>query len=41
MQEGDNINTVKKKAGSLIGVNMEVGLGVNIKKTKYTLISHE
>jgi hypothetical protein len=35
----DNINSIKEKAGSLIGASKEVGLEVNAKKTKYMLLS--
>jgi predicted transcriptional regulator len=36
----DNINTIKKNTDTLIDVNKEVGLDVNIKKTKYMLLSY-
>jgi hypothetical protein len=32
---GDNVDTIKEKTGTLIGVSMEVGLEVNAEKTKY------
>jgi hypothetical protein len=36
---GDNIETVKKNIESLIDDSKEVGLEVNIEKTKYRLVS--
>jgi hypothetical protein len=36
---GDNIDTVKKKAETLIDASKEVGLEVNAEKTKYMLLS--
>jgi hypothetical protein len=36
---GDNINTLKKSAESLIDVSKEVHLEVNTEKTKYMLMS--
>jgi hypothetical protein len=36
---GDNINTTKKNTETLTGASKEVGLGVNIEKTKYMLLS--
>jgi hypothetical protein len=34
---GDNIDTVKKNTQTLIDASKEVGLEVNVEKTKYTL----
>jgi hypothetical protein len=36
---GDNIDTLKKNTEILMDGNKEVGLEVNAKKTKYTLLS--
>jgi hypothetical protein len=36
---GDNIDTIKKNTGSLIYANEEVGLEINVEKTKYMLLS--
>jgi hypothetical protein len=39
---GDNIDTIKKNTETLIDVSKEVGLEVNVEKTKYMLLSrHE
>jgi hypothetical protein len=35
----DNIDTVKKNTETLIDVSKEVGLEINIEKTKYMLLS--
>jgi hypothetical protein len=37
---GDNIDTIKKNAETLIDASKEVGLEVNIKETKYMLLSY-
>jgi hypothetical protein len=37
---GDNIDTVKKNAGTLIDASKEVALEINIEKTKCMLLSH-
>jgi hypothetical protein len=37
---GDNIDTIKKNTGTLIDASKEVGLKVNVEKTKYMLLSH-
>jgi hypothetical protein len=36
---GDNIDTIKKNAETLIDAGEEVGLEINIEKTKYMLLS--
>jgi hypothetical protein len=36
---GDNIDTIKKIAGTLIDASKEVGLEINVEKTKYMLLS--
>jgi hypothetical protein len=38
---GDNIYTVKKNTETLIDASKEVGLEINIKKSKYMLISRQ
>jgi hypothetical protein len=37
---GDNIDTIKKNMEALIDASKEVGLEINIEKTKYMLLSH-
>jgi hypothetical protein len=37
----DNIDTVKKNTETLFGASKEVGLEINIEKTKYKLLSHQ
>jgi hypothetical protein len=37
---GDNMDTIKKNTGTLIDASKEVGLKINIDKTKYMLLSH-
>jgi hypothetical protein len=37
---GDNIDTIKKNMEILIDVSKEVGLEINVEKTKYMLVSH-
>jgi hypothetical protein len=37
---GDNIDTIKKHAETLMDASKEVGLEINIEKTKYMLLSH-
>jgi hypothetical protein len=36
---GDNIDTIKKNTKSLIDASKEIGLVINVEKTKYTLLS--
>jgi hypothetical protein len=36
---GDNIDTIKKNMVSLFDASMEVGLEINVEKTKYMLLS--
>jgi hypothetical protein len=36
---GDNIDTIKKNMETLIGAGKEVGLEINLEKTKYMLLS--
>jgi hypothetical protein len=36
---GDNIDTINKNTETLIDASKEVGLEVNIEKTKYMLVS--
>jgi hypothetical protein len=39
---GDNINNIKKNTGTSIDASKEVGLEINVEKTKYVLLScHE
>jgi hypothetical protein len=38
---GDNIDTINKNTGTLIGASKEVGLEVNVEKTKYMLVSRD
>jgi hypothetical protein len=37
---GDNISTMKKNMETLADARKEVGLQVNVEKTKYILLSH-
>jgi hypothetical protein len=37
---GDNIDTIKKNAETLIDASKGVGLEINVEKTKYMLLSH-
>jgi hypothetical protein len=36
---GDNIDTIKKNTESLFDISKEVGLEINVEKTKYMLLS--
>jgi hypothetical protein len=38
---GDNIDTINKNTGTLIDASKEIGLEVNIEKTKYMLVSRD
>jgi hypothetical protein len=38
---GDNIDTIKKNTETLNDASKEVGLEINIEKTKYMLLSHQ
>jgi hypothetical protein len=37
---GDNIDTMKKNMETLVDDSKEVGLEINVEKTKYMLLSH-
>jgi hypothetical protein len=37
---GDNIDTINKNTQTLIGATKEIGVGINVEKTKYMLLSH-
>jgi hypothetical protein len=37
---GDNISTIQKSRETLIDASKEVGLEINVEKTKYMLLSH-
>jgi hypothetical protein len=36
---GDNVNTIKKSTETVTNASREVGLEINVEKTKYTLLS--
>jgi hypothetical protein len=38
---GDNIDTIKKSTETLIDASKEVGLEINVEKTKYMLLSRQ
>jgi hypothetical protein len=38
---GDNIDTINKNTETLIDASKEVGLEVNVEKTKYMLVSRD
>jgi hypothetical protein len=37
---GDNIDTIKENTKTLIDASKDVGLEINLEKTKYMLLSH-
>jgi hypothetical protein len=37
---GDNIKAINKNTETLIDANKEVGLEVNVERTKYVFVSH-
>jgi hypothetical protein len=37
---GDNINIINKDTGTLIYASKEVGVEINVKRTKYMLLAH-
>jgi hypothetical protein len=37
---GDNIDTIKKNTETLMDINKEVDLEINVEKTKYMLLYH-
>jgi hypothetical protein len=37
--QGDNIDTIKKNTESFIDASKEIGLEINVEKTKYMLLS--
>jgi hypothetical protein len=39
-QLGDNIDTIKENTQTLIDASKEVGLEINVEKTKYMLLPH-
>jgi hypothetical protein len=38
---GDNIDTIKKNMETLIDASKEIGLEINVEKTKYMLLSRQ
>jgi hypothetical protein len=38
---GDNLDTIKKNTETLIDASKEVGLEINVEKTKYMLLAHQ
>jgi hypothetical protein len=38
---GDNIDTINKNTQTLIDASKEIGLEVNVEKTKYMLVSRD
>jgi hypothetical protein len=37
---GDNIDTINKSIETLVDANKEIGLQINVEKTKYIFLSH-
>jgi hypothetical protein len=37
---GDSVNTIKENSGTLLEASRDIGLEINVEKTKYMIISH-
>jgi hypothetical protein len=37
---GDSVNTIKENTETLLEVSMDIGLGINVEKTKYMIMPH-